>query len=390
MKLLDRYVISSFLKNYAISLVVLIGLYIVLDMVFNLDVLTQVKVDQQPGDAQPGVLASLWGVVRVVASFYFYKVFVFFVQLSGMIPVVAAAFTLMRLARFNELTAIMAAGIPLQRVALPIVMIGAVINLVLLPVNQELIIPRMIPQLMRDVDDLSRSGRDSFQVTGMADDDNRLISVGRYTPARLGGEPPKMEFLDIMERDADYKLVAHTSADGATWDEATGQWGLVNGWRTTNLRPTTGPTLPPRRHAIATYKGSVTPQELAVYRRGRYVDLLSTSQINEMIARPKSFGTSNLLRVRHMRFTQPLTNIILLLLAIPCILTREPNKLKHAAGITLAMTGLCMGSVFLFQQMANNNVLGEAWADNWPALMAWLPILIWVPVSMAMLDRTKT
>src|SRR5690606_815544 len=168
-----------FLKNYAISLAVLIGLYIVLDMVFNLDVLTNVKTTEKEN---VGALASLWAVVSEIASFYFYKTFVFFVQLSGFIPVLAAAFTLMRLARFNELTAIMAAGIPLQRVAMPVVLIGVIVNIVLLPINQELIIPRMIPQLMRDVDDLSKRNSGTFSVTGILDDENRLLAVGRYTP----------------------------------------------------------------------------------------------------------------------------------------------------------------------------------------------------------------
>jgi lipopolysaccharide export system permease protein len=383
MKLLDRYVISSFLKNYAISLSVLIGLYIVLDMVFNLDVLTQVKTPEQ---ANAGALASLWAVISEIGSFYFYKAFVFFVQLSGFIPVLAAAFTLMRLARFNELTAIMAAGIPLQRVALPVVLIGMIVNIVLLPINQELIIPRMIPQLMRDVDDLSKRSRDSFRVTGIVDDDNRLLAVGRYTAQQVDA-PPKMEYVDVIERDKDLRVIAHTTADGATWDEANQQWVLINGRRLSGIRPE-DPR--PTQEPVAVYKGSVTPQELSMYRRGSYIDLLSTAQINEMLQRPKSFGAANLLRVRHMRFTQPLTNVILLLLAIPCILTREPGRLKHAAGLCLAMTGLCMGSVFLFQQMANVNLLGPGWVDKWPALMAWLPILIWGPIAVWLLDRVKT
>ena len=43
MKILDRYVLSTFLKNYLISLRVLIGLYVVLDMVFNFDELAEVQ-----------------------------------------------------------------------------------------------------------------------------------------------------------------------------------------------------------------------------------------------------------------------------------------------------------------------------------------------------------
>ena len=384
MSLLDRYVVVSFLKNYAIALVVLIGLYVVLDMVFNLDVLTQVKAS----DVDAGAIASLLSVFAEIASFYFYKAFVFFVQLSGIVPVVAAAFTLMRLARFNELTAFMAAGIPLQRVAMPVVLLGAIVNLVLLPINQELLIPRMIPQLTRDVDDLAKKGANAFTVTGIQDEQHRELFAGRYTPPGSQGGPAKMEYVDVFERNDAGQVVAHITADGATWDDKANLWHLTNGRRLTGFRPDdpTGLT----EAAVDEYAGNITPQELAMYRRGRYIDLLSTSQLNEMLGRQQLFGAANILRVRHMRFTQPLTNVIVLLLAIPCILTREPNRLKHAAGLTLAMTGLSMGSVFLFQQMAGVNLLGESWADKWPALMAWMPILIWGPIGVWMMDRVKT
>src|SRR4030095_11161506 len=43
MKILDRYVLISFVKNYLISLMVLLGLYVVLDMVFNFDELAEVQ-----------------------------------------------------------------------------------------------------------------------------------------------------------------------------------------------------------------------------------------------------------------------------------------------------------------------------------------------------------
>ncbi len=381
MKIIDRYVISSFLKNYAIALMVLLGLYVVLDMVFNFDDLVEYKVG-----GNTGIESSFLTVIGGIFSYYFYQGFMFFVQLSGIIPVVAAAFTLMKFARFNELSAIMAAGIPLQRVALPVVLIGAVVNLVLLPVNQELIIPQMIPKLMRKVSDLHRIGGNTYTVTGVQDEQNRLLSVGRYTPPSET-EPAKMEYVDVLERDEDWRIVAHTSADSATWDERNGQWTMTNGKRVTGIRPDERDQ---QEELVSAYKGSITPQELAIYRRGQYMDLLSTRQINEMLQRPKVFGAASLLRVKHMRFTQPLMNVILLLLAIPCILTREPNRLNHAAGLCLAVTGLCMGSVFLCQQMANVNLLGPAWSDSWPALMAWLPILIWGPIAVWLLDRVKT
>src|ERR1044071_4736194 len=151
MKILDRYVLWSFLKNYLISFMVLIGMYVVLDMVFNFDELTELKSTAAAQGGQP-----IWTVLSNIGGFYFYQIFLFFVHLSGVIPVVAAAFTLMRLSRFNELTAVMAAGVPLLRVAAPIIIASVVLNALLI-VDQELLIPRMIPQLSRSHDDLSKA-----------------------------------------------------------------------------------------------------------------------------------------------------------------------------------------------------------------------------------------
>jgi len=94
MKILDRYILSSFLKNWLISFMVLVGMYMVLDMVFNFDDLVRVK----PGQ-QADVASSVFGVFYNVADYYFFQSFLFFNHLSGIIPVVAAAFTLMRLSR---------------------------------------------------------------------------------------------------------------------------------------------------------------------------------------------------------------------------------------------------------------------------------------------------
>ena len=94
MKILDRYIIITFLKNYLIAFFVLIGLYITLDMVFNFDELVQV---QDRAVVQTSGVDSAILVIKAAADYYFYQTFYIFVQLSGMIPVVAAAFTLIRL-----------------------------------------------------------------------------------------------------------------------------------------------------------------------------------------------------------------------------------------------------------------------------------------------------
>ena len=56
MKILDRYVLTTFIKNYLISFMVLIGLYVVLHMMFNFDELNEgqrVNFDEEPSPKGP-------------------------------------------------------------------------------------------------------------------------------------------------------------------------------------------------------------------------------------------------------------------------------------------------------------------------------------------------
>jgi lipopolysaccharide export system permease protein len=393
MRIIDRYVVINFLRNYVISFVVLVGMYVVLDMVFNFNHL--VDVQSGGGGATPSVLAALYDIF----DYYFYQCFLIFVQLSGIIPVVAATFTLMRLSRFNELTAMLAAGVPLLRIAAPIILVAVVLNGLLL-VDQELVIPLMIPKLTREHDEVHRIARTYYPIQAMQDASGGLVYAARYFPNPPEGTP-YMLALDVIEREPKDRVVdgqtqtlfvpsGHLQADEARWDPQSQQWELTNGRRVTGL-------LSDRISAprpIAAYRSNVTPEEIALYRSGHFVELLPTSRIDQLLDRPNLYGKLDLLRVKHWRFTQPLMNVVLLLLAIPCVLTREPGTLKTAATKTLALMGVAMGAVFVFHQMAGQvpPVLNSrpSGANTWAMLMAWGPIFIFGPLSVFLLDRVKT
>ena len=84
-------------------------------------------------------------------------------------------------------------------------------------------------------------------------------------------------------------------------------------------------------------------------------------------------------------------NIILLLLAIPCVLTREPGQLKSAAMKCLLLTGVGMGSIFLCAMLAGSPPSSKPeWADQWPAVMSFLPIIIFGPLAVWLLDRVQS
>jgi lipopolysaccharide export system permease protein len=320
-----------------------------------------------------------------IANYYFFQTFRIFVHLSGIIPIVAAAFTLIRLARFNELTASLAAGVPLLRTAMPIIIAAMVLN-VLLVVDQELIIPGMIPKLTRKHDEISQTGAKAFSVRAMQDEDNGLLCAGRYYPPTEQTQA-WMEQIDVIEVDEGFMPEAHIVADRADWDPRAKEWKLQNGRRITGLLPN---SVKPVEEPCDVYRTSITPDEIALYRSGEFVELLPSSRIKKLLERPKSYGTTDLQRVKHARFTQPLMNVILLLLAIPCLLNREPGTIKQGIFVCALLCAACLSVIFLSYQLAGQPPAGTQWADKWPAIMTWVPIIVFGPIAVFLLDRVKT
>jgi len=181
----------------------------------------------------------------------------------------------------------------------------------------------------------------------------------------------------------------HLQADEAHWNPDSQQWDLLNGRLVSGLASEHLSAKP-----VAAYKSNVTPEEISLYRSGKFIGLLPTRRIDQLLERPNMYGKMELLRVKHWRFTQPLMNVVLLLLAIPCVLTREPGTLKTAATKTLALMGVAMASVFVFHQLANSVpaflAATPTGVNTWAMLMAWSPIFIFFPLSVFLLDRVKT
>jgi lipopolysaccharide export system permease protein len=380
MKILDRYILVSFLKNYLISFMVLIGLYVVLDMVFNFDELAEYRDQADLGGGVAGVLS----LMRAIGDYYFFQCFRIFAHLSGIIPIVAAAFTLIRLMRFNELTAQLAAGIPLLRMALPIVIAALVLNGLLI-VDQELVIPQIIPKLTRKHDQLHSSGGRAFPIRAMQDDANGLLNAAMFHPESDAG-PAWMEHIDVVEVDEDFSPVAHIRATRGDWDPRARQWKLTDGERVTGLAPGDGDA-GIKTEPCPAYRSSITPDEIALYQSGEYVELLPSSRITMLLERPKSYGATDLQRVKHSRITTWIMNVVLVLLAIACVMTREPGRIKQGIAACVVLCGACLGTIFLCYQLAGTPPAGERWSDMWPAIMTWMPIFIFFPLAMFLLDR---
>jgi len=200
--------------------------------------------------------------VKTIADYYFYQIFLIFVSMSGIIPIVAASFTLMRMSRQNELSAILSAGVPLLRMALPIIIAAVVLNGILL-VDQEVIVPAMIPKLMRSHNEAGQEAANGFPV-GRMQDGKRQFAAGVQIFSRPQGAS-HAESADRrvqraeLTRCVDYRRPSRLAAriNG-------GQWKLTHAQRLTGLQPGVTPHIDPDYRKP--YKSSITPEEIALYR----------------------------------------------------------------------------------------------------------------------------
>ena len=166
MKILDRYIAKHFLVGYVIAFAVLIGLRIAIDLFVNLDEYVELTGDD---------MDSILKVLKHTSYYYAIHTTVYFREFAAIITVVAAAFSLGKLVRSNELIAIMASGVSLKRVVAPLFVMALLLTGLAIA-NQEILIPHFSTDLARPKDQLR--GAAQLPVWLLKDKNNSLIISG--------------------------------------------------------------------------------------------------------------------------------------------------------------------------------------------------------------------
>jgi lipopolysaccharide export LptBFGC system permease protein LptF len=494
MKTLDRYIVKTFLSSVLAVFISLLMLRVVLDMFINMD---------EFASSGEGVGGAIYAIV----SYYGYQVFCYVMELGGIIIVLSAVFTIWRMNRTNELTAMLASGISLHRVVWPIVGLSILLGGVLL-IDQEIIIPRIASKLIRDRDATEETDtEDRFAVELLLDsnrtvwyspvldqsegtmlmprytvrtrgqtlnpksygavfshgvavvapaeefgtfgwlmteaslhraepsliyevepntsrihtrlDGERIVElvleyVARVAPDRLPEEGfPSIEPLSpqfglhddsydmdltadqlilpvipepgpdgIVPRvtgdDATYvlveprfsyyvdapdgrRLLGVIVADRAVWTES----DVFNYWRLEN--------------GAIYYPTDLDPEGMALQRARQYYRYMSTRQLGQLLDSGKAINPHRVQLTKNIRIADPVNNIVMLLLGLPFILSRERN-LKASALLCVMMVGAFFAFIYICRFLMPEQ----------PFWAAYMPILLFGPVAAVMLDAIKT
>jgi len=364
---LDRYILRSLLINYLIALAVMISLYIVLDMFVNMDEFTE--------HGYP-----LWTVVGNMIDFYAPNVFKYFAQLSGVITSFACFAVLSRMRKLNEMTAVLASGVSLYRVALPIAAFGAATTALLI-FDTEVLIPSVANKLARDHDDADNVR--PYEVVFLREADGSLLSAQQFHPVVRD-----LRNMLVILRDEDGRVTSTIEADHAVWEppgptHERGRWVMERARQTTRVsRPATG--LAPREDLRVTYpryyESDLSPEAIETRQAEGWIRFLSLAQLRQL-QRSDSPNRADIIRTRYARVSDWIVALILLLLGLPFFLDRSRGNVLADAAKCMTVCGLCYVVTFVAQSIRPETV---------SPLPAWIPIFVFGTLAIVLLDRVKT
>lgn len=362
MSTLDRMYLVNYLRSYCIVLGSLLSLYIIVDLFTNLDKFS--------GRGFQMMLVYIW-------KYYSVQTMQIFDRLSEMISLLGAMFTIAWMQRNNELLPQLSAGIPTRRVVRP-VLLGAACTLALGPLNQEFVIPRIAEDLTKPRDDLELDR--PTEVKGTYD------LAGMHVEGASGfRKDQKVRFFYVTFPETGPTGMVHLSAVEA-WYVAPGASPLSGGWMLYNTTPDTiDEPLPPKLTMIGPGQFFLkTDINFDTVTRGpNWFQFASTPKLRELLARPDVRRLASVAVVFHMRLTRPIVGGLLVLLGLSIILRDQNKNVFVNAGLCLVMCALFYAAVFGCKYLGENDLVS-------PALAAWLPVMLFGPVTVAMFDAMHT
>ncbi|MEI7835876.1 MAG: LptF/LptG family permease [Planctomycetota bacterium] len=215
------------------------------------------------------------------------------------------------------------------------------------------------------------------QQTELAVDDANGVAL--HPTSRLIVSEPKNGIYDdvalqlprfdlwVYERVGDnenHRYVGSILSDWAVWREPTNDNDLDAHWELTNgvfFTPT-----------------DLDTRALALRQSGSWLDFLALKDVAKLLTFDQAVGAKEAELTMHARLTEPIYNVLLLLLGVPFILSRERN-LKTSAGLCMLLCMSCFVFIYLCKQL-----------DMIPSLRAWLPLMVFGPIAAVTVDSIKT
>jgi len=368
-KILDRQLIFSYVKSYVVCLTSLMGLFIIVDLFMNLDNFQ---------DGQRGLQAFL----VFVGTYYASKATLIFDRLSEAIVLMAAMFTIAWMQRNNEILPLLSAGVSTRRIVLP-VLIAACGMVALAALNQELVLPQIDPYLVEYRGDAK--GEKEMDVKGGYESNGIHLSGTRgYTKDFTVKDftvvfPNKQEFEGLpplQAKEAKYRPAGLHGREHAGWELFGVTPATLPGW---NRKDGLLENPVPGKYFLRTYEIDFR----TATRAKNWQQFVSTPGLLYEMARIDHNKLSTVAVLFHTRITRPFLGMLLVFMGLSIILRDQNRNVFISTGMCLILCSIFFLTGFACKFLGDRDHVA-------PVIAAWLPILIFGPLSFVMFDSVHT
>ena len=358
MRIHDRYILSGFWRNVFLGLIAFAVIFVTVDINEEIDNF----IDHD-------------ATIFQVTSYYLFELPWILLLVTPVAVLLSTIFTLGKLSRNNELTAFIASGTPLVRVAMPLFIsalfitgVSIVFNDILVPMSKRKSEEIMLVQIEK------RKKRSSFRYK--TDLHYQGENSRTYYAERYDISMSMMVNIIVNEYDG-ATLAKRIDAKKAFWDGL--KWVFVDGVirefhdsgeSITNFRRREMPELPEKPEDFS--KEDIEPEEM------RFSELLE--HIDKV---RRGGGSIDKYKVDlYFKFSFPFTSLIFALIGVALSSAKRKPSMATGFGMTLLISFTYYGILRIGQALGHSGVLE-------PMLSAWLGNIVFFLLGVTLLYRAN-
>jgi len=358
MKILHKHILKEFLKVLVITLIAFIVLFLIVEVVENLD-------DFLENDVPP----------IVCAKFFIYKIPAIFFQISPMAMLLAVLLSLGALNKNGEITAIKAGGIGLLRALIPIFVCGVVMSIAVIFINES--ITPMAGKAHAAMEEKWMAGKkDSFHLgrSGLW----FRTGTNIYNIAKIDPKEGRLSGITRYNMERPFKLRERVAAGSARWDETGWISGKAEAWRFYEGRTAAKETYENYRFADIKSPGVMLDAESS-YEKMSFAELglyISTLERD-------GYETSKYRVELLSKLSFPMVNLVMVLVGIPFAL-RTGRHSGIASGMALSFViGFGYWIIFGMTKSLGQNAIVP------PEFAAFFPVVLFLAIGALMFSFVR-
>jgi len=361
---IDRHVVHLFVLSYLASIVLVVGIFLILDMATHLD--EYLEVDARGNSA---------GVLEVV-EFYCLQLPFFYLEMSPFVTLIAGVFTTTHLSKANEIVAVLGAGVSSRRLLAPVLLCAAFLAVGMFALREwatetiglqrDLMHDRLIKHRANPV----------YDGIWVKSKEGVTVRVTAFEPAGgPRGEPMIRGLSCQVEHEGVLEVYVADSAR-ALEPLGEGRWALEGG-HVLRVSAKGEERADARRLEGVTF----TPEDVMLFYKATAKPLdLSFSGARRVLARrPEDARVRTAL---HYHMTFPLAGLVLLLVGLPFLVGQEEGRGVERLAVALLLCVAYFGFDFVTRNLGLQGTLG-------PIHAGWLAVILFGCLGLVLFSSMR-